>query len=135
MVKVFAVGTLKRGFPLHEQGMSGANFLGRYRTRERYPMVVAGPWFAPMVLDQPGTGLQVEGELYEISEASLSRLDILESIGRPGNTRILIEIEPLGAGECQRAIVYVKSPDLALPIHSGYLANYQDCRFIPPSAR
>jgi gamma-glutamylaminecyclotransferase len=35
--KVFVFGTLKRGFPLHDQGLSGAKFLGGYKTRKRYP--------------------------------------------------------------------------------------------------
>jgi gamma-glutamylcyclotransferase (GGCT)/AIG2-like uncharacterized protein YtfP len=83
MVKIFAVGTLKRGFPLHDEGLSDGTYLGEYRTRERFPMIIAGPWYAPMVLDQPGTGLQIKGELYEIPEVSLSRLDALESVGQP----------------------------------------------------
>jgi gamma-glutamylaminecyclotransferase len=135
MVKIFAVGTLKRGFALHELGLSDATFLGLYRTREPYPMMIAGPWFAPMVLDQPGTGRQIEGELYELPEPSLPRLDMLESVGQPGNTRTLIQIEPLGTGEPCSGIIYVKSPQVASPVHSGYLENYRDRRFIPPGER
>jgi gamma-glutamylaminecyclotransferase len=135
MVKIIAVGTLKRGFPLHNEGLSDGTYLGQYRTRERLPMVVAGPWYAPMVLDQPGNGLQIRGELYEISEASLSRLDDLESVGQPGNTRTVVEVEPIGSGHACRAILYVKSPELASPIHSGCLEDYQDRRFIPPNMR
>jgi gamma-glutamylaminecyclotransferase len=123
MLKIFAVGTLKKGFPLHGEGLSNARFLGEYRTRERFPMLIAGPCYAPMVLDQPGTGRQIRGELYEISETSLPRLDALESVGQPGNTRIVVEVEPLGPGRACRAIVYVKSPELASPIHSGYLED------------
>jgi gamma-glutamylaminecyclotransferase len=135
MVKIFAVGTLKRGFPLHDEGLSIARYLGEYRTRERFPMMIAGPWYAPMVLDQPGTGLHIRGELYEVPEASLSRLDALESVGEPGNTRTVVEVDPLGPGNACRAIMYVKSPELASPIHSGYLEDYQDRRFIPPRDR
>jgi gamma-glutamylaminecyclotransferase len=135
MVKILAVGTLKRGFPLHNDGLSNARYLGEYRTRERFPMMIAGPWYAPMVLDQPGTGLQIKGELYEVSEAALSRLDALESVGQPGHTRTVVEVDPLGPGDTCQAIVYVKSPELASPIHSGYLEDYQDHRFIPPRTR
>lgn len=42
MHKLFIFGTLKQGFPLHEQGMRDAKYLGAYRTVERYPMFVAG---------------------------------------------------------------------------------------------
>jgi gamma-glutamylaminecyclotransferase len=132
MVKILAVGTLKRGFPLHDEGLGNARYLGECRTRERFPMIIAGPWYAPMVLDQPGTGLQIKGELYEIADESLSRLDALESVGQPGNTRTVVEVDPLGPGGACRAILYVKTPELASPIHSGYLEDYQDRRFIPP---
>jgi len=49
--RLFAFGTLQKRFPLHEQGLSDAWFLGGCRTRNRYAMPVAGPWFAPMILD------------------------------------------------------------------------------------
>jgi gamma-glutamylaminecyclotransferase len=78
MIRVLAVGTLKRGFPLNVQGLADATYLGEYRMRERFPMIIAGPcpmiitrpWHAPGVLHQPGTGLQIRGELYEITDAS-----------------------------------------------------------------
>jgi gamma-glutamylaminecyclotransferase len=98
-------------------------------------LIASTPILAPMVLDQSGRGRQIKGELYEISEAALSRLDALESVGQPGNTRTVVEVDPLGPGDACRAIVYVKSPELASPIHSGYLEDYQDRRFIPPRHR
>jgi hypothetical protein len=65
MTRAFVFGTLKRGFPLHRHGLTGARFLGRRRTVERYPMVVASPRYAPMMLDRPGAGRHVVGEIYE----------------------------------------------------------------------
>lgn len=70
--KIFAFGTLKRNFPLHERGLSGAGFLGNYRTQLRYPMLVSGPWFAPMMFNEPGVGLQVLGELYAADDLVLA---------------------------------------------------------------
>ena len=133
-VKVFVFGTLKRGFPLHH-GMAGAKFLGEYQTVERFPMFVAGPWFAPMMMNEPGVGLHVLGELYDVDDAQLACLDGIESIGRPGNLRMSIEIEPMRAGARCTAFAYMKSRVLADPIHTGCLACYQDRRFIPPEQR
>lgn len=135
MHKLFVFGTLKRGFPLHERSMRGATFLGRYRTVDRMPMRVAGPWFAPMMLDRPGEGFQVRGELYEVDDERLGALDHLESVGRPGNFRKLIHVEPLGDGEACEAFVFVKALELMAPIHSGMLEDYQDRRFIPLEKR
>lgn len=133
--KVFVFGTLKRGFPLHHQGLVGARFLGSYRTRECYPMLIAGPWFAPMMFNEPGVGLRVNGELYEISDSTLAILDRLESIGKPGSLRVIIEIEPTEGGALCSALAYMKVRELATPVHSGYLASYEDHRFIPFSQR
>lgn len=37
----------------------------------RYPLLVVGPWFAPMMLNEPGIGCQVDGELYEVDDKTL----------------------------------------------------------------
>jgi gamma-glutamylaminecyclotransferase len=120
---VFVFGTLKKGFPLHQKGLVGARFLGLYRTREGYPMLIAGPWFAPMMFDEPGAGLRVEGELYEVDDSTIAVLDQLESIGKPGNFRVEIETEPTESGAPCSALVYMKARELATPVHSGYLAR------------
>lgn len=135
MPRVFVFGTLKKGFPLHDRGLSGARYLGSYRMVERFPVLVAGPWFAPMMLDRPGVGLNVKGELYAVDDARLAVLDALESIGRPGNFRRLVEVGPIGGGDACRAYAYMKAPELAIPVHSGYIEDYQDHRFVPPERR
>jgi gamma-glutamylaminecyclotransferase len=47
MPLVFACGTLKRGFPLHERGLSDARFVGAARTLQAHPMVIAGDRLRP----------------------------------------------------------------------------------------
>lgn len=130
--KIFAFGTLKKGFPLHDQGLSDARFLGIYRTRKRYPLLIAGPWFAPMMFNEPGVGRQIIGELYEVSDKAIENLDRLESVGEPGNFRAAIEVEPIeGGGSSCLALAYMKTRELADPIHSDHLHEYEDRRFIP----
>jgi gamma-glutamylaminecyclotransferase len=133
--RVFAFGTLKRGFPLHDQGLSGAKFLGVYRTRERYPMIIAGPWFAPMMFNEPGLGRQVVGELYEVGDKAIENLDRLESVAEPGNFRVAIEVTPVGGGPSCLALAYMKARELADPVHSSHLQVYEDRRFIPLDQR
>lgn len=134
-IRLFVFGTLKKGFPLHERGLAGAIFHGRFRTRRAYPMLIAGRWFAPMMFDEPGNGSIVTGELYEIDEAALRNLDLLESVGKPGHFRGLIEIEPMAGGNPCNAFVYFKTRSLARPIHTDCLSTYEDRRFIPPERR
>ncbi|MBZ9742012.1 MULTISPECIES: gamma-glutamylcyclotransferase family protein [unclassified Mesorhizobium] len=128
---LFVFGTLKRGFPLHARGLSGARFLGAYKTRQRLPMLVAGPRFAPMMFNEPGTGYQVLGELYSVDAKRLVKLDRLESIGKPGNLRECISVEPIEGGQPLLALAYFKARHLAEPVHTGYLDCYVDRRFIP----
>ncbi|MBP1883263.1 gamma-glutamylaminecyclotransferase [Ensifer mexicanus] len=98
-------------------------------------MLIAGPWFAPMMLDEPGHGLHVTGELYLVDSVILARLDRLEAVGRPGNLRRLIRITPERFGPSCDAFAYLKSRFLASPAHTGYLASYDDRRFVPPWRR
>ena len=135
MALIFVFGTLKRGFPLHEAGLAHARFLGQARTAQRCPMLVAGRWLAPMMIDLPGLGWQVRGVLFEVDERDLARLDDLESVGQPGNFRRSIVVEVLDGGRRCEAFAFVKAPELAQPRHTHYLEDYQDQRFIPPERR
>ncbi|MCA1443716.1 gamma-glutamylcyclotransferase [Ensifer sp. IC4062] len=132
---VFVFGTLKKGFPLHRRGLARARFVGFYRTARKYPMLIAGPWFAPMMLDEPGHGRYVSGELYQVDPATLAKLDRLEAVGRPGNFRKRIRITPKGFGPSCDAFAYFKARFLAYPVHTAYLASYADRRFVPPWRR
>src|SRR2546421_6566671 len=91
-----------------------------------------GPWFAPMIFNEPGVGHQLIGELYDVDETQLTHLDAMESIGKPGNFRTSIEVTPIVGGAFCTALAYMKSCALADPVHSEYLASYHDDRFIPP---
>jgi gamma-glutamylaminecyclotransferase len=132
MIQLFVFGTLKTRFPLHDRFLGGATYLGAYRTVEKYPMFIAGQWFAPMMVDKPGNGFHVSGELYKIDRARLNEIDAVESVGKPGNFRLSIEVTPIEGSGCGQAFAYVKSEELARPVHSPCLTDYQDRRFIPP---
>jgi gamma-glutamylaminecyclotransferase len=73
---------------LHDVALAGVRRLALVRTVRRFPMFVAAPWFAPMMLDQPGIGHQVTGELYEVDDARLARIDALESVGKPATSAL-----------------------------------------------
>lgn len=135
MPLVFIYGTLKQGFPLHDKGLLGAPFLGVYRTVDAYPMLIAQNFYGPMMLDKPRHGLRVDGELYEVDEDRLEKLDKLEAVGEPGSFRSILLVEPKDGGVRTKAIGLMKSENWLQPVHSGYLSDYQDRRFIPPWQR
>jgi gamma-glutamylaminecyclotransferase len=89
-----------------------------------------------MMFNEPGEGHHVLGEIYQVNVAQLARLDQIESVGKPGNYRVTIDLYATSGGERISAFVYMKSRDLAQNIyHSGNLESYQDDRFIPIEAR
>ena len=82
-------------------------------------MLIAGLALHPMMLDQPGRGVRVSGELYEVSLDQLTKLDALESIGVPGNERGRVLIEPLDGRHPIEVDAFFKGDELAPPAHSS----------------
>lgn len=73
MEKLFVYGTLKKGFGNHHY-LADARFLCTARTVEKYAMYVNG---IPFVVRTPKVS-QIIGELYEIDDETMDRIDRLE---------------------------------------------------------
>lgn len=129
---VFIYGTLKRGFALHDKGLSNARFVGNVVTVEPYPLYIAAPFYGPMMLNLPGEGLPVHGELFEISDADLPLLDDLEDVGKEGSFRSILSVKAAQGGLVHDATGFMKGENWLDPLHTGYLSEYTDRRFIPP---
>ncbi|XP_077284226.1 putative gamma-glutamylcyclotransferase CG2811 isoform X2 [Arctopsyche grandis] len=82
MHRVFVYGTLKTGEPNHHWLTSKNNgyskFLGNAHTIEKYPLIIATKYNIPFLLYSPGNGDIIKGEVYEVDEAMLANLDVLE---------------------------------------------------------
>ena len=116
--------------------MQGATFLGEARTVEAYPMVVQGRSYSPVIMPEPGAGHRILGELWQVDDPQLARLDHLESTHLPtGYIRQVIEIEAQSGGKVSTAWVYFKPRERVAIIHSEPHADYQDRRYIPASER
>ncbi|XP_073031654.1 putative gamma-glutamylcyclotransferase At3g02910 [Primulina eburnea] len=93
---IFTYGTLKRGFsnhPLLQDMMAtgDASYVGSYRTRDSLPLV-CGPYRVPFLLNLPGRGQRVSGELYAVSQRALEKMDELEGLQRGHYERLAIEL-------------------------------------------
>lgn len=75
---VFVYGTLKRGYG-NNRLLIGSNFVTEATTKEKYPLVVHG---IPFLNDVPGKGHRVSGEIWEVNDLTLFKLDQLEGHGR-----------------------------------------------------
>ena len=137
MHRVFVYGTLKRGFPNHDAGMKDVRCLGRFRTVEPFPLVVGGTWFSPYLIDEPGKGMRVFGEIFEIDDDGLAKLDCMEGTHLSnGYSRISIGIEGANGSFPFDAWTYVKRRDAIEGIHSEPLDEYlPDPRYVVPANR
>ncbi|KHJ92164.1 AIG2-like family protein [Oesophagostomum dentatum] len=81
-IRVFVYGTLKRGEPnasVMTETEGHQRFVGVGRTKLPFPLIVASKYNIPFVLNEPGKGYQIEGEVYEIDDVKLKVLDVLEA--------------------------------------------------------
>uniref|UniRef100_W6NAW2 Gamma-glutamylcyclotransferase family protein n=1 Tax=Haemonchus contortus TaxID=6289 RepID=W6NAW2_HAECO len=81
-IRVFVYGTLKRGEPnanVLTTTDGQHRFIGEGRTKVPYPLIVASKYNIPFVLNEPGKGYQIQGEVYEIDNVKLTILDALEA--------------------------------------------------------
>lgn len=125
---VFVYGTLKKGFPNHNNYMESAKRLGKYQTVEKYPLVLCGARYVPCMINSPGKGHHVEGELYEVDDECLNRIDALEGIqDSDGYRRAVIRVSSseLKSQDIREALAYLMPPDQVTDRKSNDLKAYE----------
>jgi len=74
---IFVYGTLKRGQRNHHF-LNNQKFLGDAQTEPRYRLYDAGRH--PALVDDPQNGIAVQGEVWQVSEETLQKLDEYEGM-------------------------------------------------------
>ncbi|XP_042369218.1 gamma-glutamylaminecyclotransferase B-like [Plectropomus leopardus] len=139
MTRVFVYGTLKKGQPNHyrmfESTNGKAEFLASARTTQKYPLVIAGTHNLPFLLNIPGKGHSVRGEIYRVDDKMLKFLDEFETVpSMYQRTEVEVEVEEWveetkkeekpRAGSIIKAFVYSTTtyqPDWpSLPTYESY---------------
>ena len=127
MLSLFVYGSLKEGFPNFHVNQ-GRRLPGEFRTVQRHPLyLIAGR--LPCLLPEPGEGLHVLGQLFEVSPEALARMDELERVGQPGGyTRESILVQRMATPQPApvAAFVYLQSRAMldAVGTHLGPLELY-----------
>ncbi|XP_073699242.1 gamma-glutamylaminecyclotransferase B-like [Garra rufa] len=103
MAHIFVYGTLKKGQPnyfrMEDADKGQAEFLAHARTVEQYPLVIATKYNIPFLLNVPGKGQRVYGELYNVDQKMLEFLDKFEGCPqRYQRTEVRLEVQD-GNGE------------------------------------
>lgn len=82
LTKVFVYGTLKKGEPNHHWLTAEKNGVAKYvgggTSLIKLPLVVATKYNIPFLLNVPGSGHRISGEVYEVDDQMLLNLDDLE---------------------------------------------------------
>ena len=123
---LFVYGSLKEGFP-NAHVNTGRRLPGGFRTCERLPFYLLGAGHLPCLVLQPGQGLQVLGQLFEVTAADLAAMDRLERVDDPqGYRRVRIGVEQINNGRVFEAFVYVQQTARLDPTQPmiGPLAEY-----------
>lgn len=96
LIKVFVYGTLKINQPNHnyltELNNGFAEYICNGSTRDTFPLLIATKYNIPFLLNLPGTGHNINGEIYTIDVMMLSKLDLLESYPKVYD-RVLIDVD------------------------------------------
>lgn len=110
---IFVYGTLKEGFPNHFRN-AGRRLAGHFRTRQRFPFYVVqlpNEDRAPWLLNLPGEGHHVVGQVFEVDAAELQAMDAFEEVHLPtGYVRAEVELEAVDGDTRLHAHVYLKRP-------------------------
>jgi gamma-glutamylaminecyclotransferase len=104
MTRVFVYGTLKRGGENHEW-IKAQTFVASARTKPLYRMYDLGG-YPGMIRSE--NGLAIEGEVWDVDEAGLTRLDVLEDTEGGEYERVLIELEGEFAAKRVEGYLYLR---------------------------
>ena len=125
---IFVFGTLKEGFP-NFGANAGTRVPGMFITQERYPLYLVGQRCSPWLIDTPGQGEHVRGQVFEVQPKALKQMDLLERVSEPdGYKRVQIQVTPQSpdVGHSISVFAYLKPPGSleAAAIAAGPLAEY-----------
>ena len=110
--RIFVYGTLKEGFPNFDTN-AGIRIPGDFFTKNRYPLYLVGERHSPWMVNTPGEGERVIGQVFEVKPEVLERIDILQRVSAlDGYERIEIAVISQSAeGEVELLVhAYLKHP-------------------------
>jgi len=124
---VFVFGTLKEGFPNFATNR-GVRMAGSFKTCAAYPLYLVGERHVPWLVNSPGAGVRVSGEVFRADDVALAAMDRLEGVSRPdGYRREVLEVEGGDSPRLLLAYAYLKQPSQLVmsEVRAGPLEEYR----------
>ena len=151
---LFVYGTLKQNFFNHNRYLreaelhGNASYLYQARTVVEYPLVIRPRHLppatcGPVLMDLPGTGEHIDGEVFEVNPACLEAMDILEGVRSGAYYQKTISVERIsdavatdGEISSVECVAYFYPPKEELLAARPYLSCYdriqhQDALYTP----
>lgn len=104
--RVFVYGTLKRGHSNHGY-MAGQRFICEATTQSVYRLFDLGGY--PGMIEAASDGLSIKGEIWEIDDACLRRLDVLEDVKGGEYARVFVKLAAPHESDAVEGYVYLRS--------------------------
>lgn len=128
VARIFVYGTLKTGFPNFHIN-TGKRVPGEFVTVKKFPLYLIGPTQVPWLVNRPGEGEFVVGEVFEVDATTLARMDVLEQIDEPlwyAREALLVQRLDDSSSPPMQVQVYFGSAErlLTASIHAGPLSEY-----------
>ena len=127
MYLIFLFGTLKEGYPNYHSNF-GKRVEGNFCTIDRYPLYLVGERYSPWLINDPGSGEFVQGQVFSVDQSALDIMDSLERITEPdGYQRVQVIVKNDVAMEELVVHIYMKQAHLLNPgeIRMGPLKCYE----------
>ena len=118
-VRVFVYGTLKRGYT-NNRLISNATFIGKAKTVSNWIMIGNHLAFPYVLRRDHENGSQIKGEVYEVDQEGLKKLDLLEGV--PSHyTREKVYVQYTANNELisENVYIYVKANGKNFEIPKG----------------
>jgi gamma-glutamylcyclotransferase (GGCT)/AIG2-like uncharacterized protein YtfP len=106
MAFVFVYGTLKRGGENHRV-IAGQRFVGEARTEPGFRLYQLDGY--PGMVEAGAGGRSIEGELWEVDDPALARLDELEGTASGLYARVPLRLQPPHGGVAAETYLYRRS--------------------------
>jgi gamma-glutamylaminecyclotransferase len=127
MQLIFLFGTLKEGYPNYHSNF-GSRVEGEFFTVDRYPLYLVGERYSPWLINDPGFGEFVQGQVFSVDQDALDIMDSLERVTEPdGYQRLEIIVNNVVTKKEFMVQIYMKPAHLLDPgdIKLGPLKCYE----------
>ncbi len=98
-------------------------------------MRTGGAYFCPYLLDIPGKGSRVKGEVYAVSDSTLAALDRFENVGSNFTRKVIKVASCADRSFDAKVFVYLKCNYTQDLLVQRYISDYQCRKYVPRNNR